>query len=52
MLVPPEKNSASTTLMRLPSRISLRRDFDRRVDVRQAEHVDRQPRRHEVDRMP
>ena len=48
MLTPPEKNSASTTLMRMPSRTSLRRDLDRRQDVRQPKHVDRQPRRHEV----
>ena len=48
MLVPPEKNSASTTLMRLPSRISLVVTSTGVVDVRQAEHVDRQPRRHEI----
>ena len=47
MLTPPEKNSASTTLMRRPSRTSSRGDLDRR-HVRQPEHVDRQPRRHEV----
>ena len=48
MLVPPEKNSASTTLMRLPSRISFVVHLHRRVNVRQPKHVDRQPRRHEI----
>ena len=47
MATPPEKNSASTTLMRRPSRIELRLDLDRR-EIRQPEHVDRQPRRHEI----
>jgi hypothetical protein len=47
MLVPPETNSASTTLIRMPSRTSFRGDFHRRQDVRQPKHVDRQPCRHE-----
>ena len=47
MLTPPEKNSASTTLMRRPSRIDSRFDLDRR-EIRQPEHVHRQPRRHEI----
>ena len=48
MLMPPEKNSASTTLMRRPSRTSLVLTSIGVVDVRQPEHVDRQPRRHEI----
>ena len=47
MLTPPLKNSASTTRMRRPSRIDRDLDLDRR-EARQAEHVDRQPRRHEI----
>ena len=50
MLVPPEKNSASTTLMRLPSRTSFVVTSIGVIDVRQPEHVDRQPRRHEIGR--
>ena len=48
MATPPETNSASTTRILRPSRISFRPDLDRRHDVRQAKHVDRQARRHEV----
>ena len=48
MLVPPEKNSASITLMRMPSRTSFVVTSTGVVDVRQAEHVDGQPRRHEI----
>ena len=47
MLVPPLKNSASTTLMRMPSRTSFVVTSIGVVDVRQPKHVDRQPRRHE-----
>ena len=47
MLTPPEKNSASTTRMRMPSRTSVV-VTSIGVDVRQAEHVDGQACRHEL----
>ena len=48
MLVPPEMNSASITLMRSPVAHEPGRHLDRRRDVGQPEHVDGQPRGDEI----
>ncbi len=48
MLVPPEKNSASITLMRSPSRTSLVVTSTGVVMLGRPEHVDRQPCGHEI----
>ncbi len=48
MATPPETNSASTTRMRKPSRTVRVLTSIGVDDVRQAEHVDRQPGRQEI----
>ena len=48
MLVPPRKELGFDHLDAHAVADQFCRDLDRRQDVRQPEHVDRQPRRHEI----